>query len=137
MSQYTNLKDPEYLSNNSDVIFEYFSDNVRKIEMEEVAVVIFTTVNRNAGCAIFEALTNKKVHDYIADKDIGDLLGFTIGVGFKKSLDSNDYNIHDASINFIMKDSNNCIHDVDHEDIINCLDIITKKAISILQSKNC
>ncbi len=135
--KYSNLEDPEYLSNNSDVIFEYFSDNIRSIEIKgEGHVITFTTVNRGAGCAIFKAITGKKVDEYIDanDEDIKNLLGFTIGVGLKKSSNSNDYNIHDASINFIMRSSNNCINDVGHEDIINCLDIITKKAISILQS---
>lgn len=137
VGKYAKLKDTTYLSNNIDCpIFEYFSD-FEKMESEDTVGVYFTTNNRVAGCAIFEALTSKEASDCINDDEENEgmiFTGFTIGIEFEKPLDPDNYSIYCATIAFTMEDEDGLYYNVDHQDIDNCLNVIVKKAISILQS---
>ena len=135
VGKYAKLKDTTYLSNNINCpIFKYFSD-FEKMESENTVGVYFSTNNRVAGCAIFEALTNKEAFECINDEDDEGMIftGFTIGIEFEKPLDPDNYSIYCATIAFTMKDEDG-FYDKDLQDIDNCLNVITKKAISILQS---
>lgn len=139
--EYIKLKNPENLSDESgkSPIFEFFNDcEIMEDCDRKIKGVYFSTDNCSAGCAIFKGLTNKEVDTVIENIDDEDkemeFVGFTIGVEVENvNLHSKDADLRTATIALTMEDEDG-LHDILHEDIDNCTNIIMKETKSVLYS---
>lgn len=138
--EYIDLKDPTHLSGElgKSLIFNYFTDSETMSTSDDtVEGVYFTTDNRAAGCAIFKALTNKEADECIRAIDDDDqnasFVGFTIAIEMKKPAnpDERSTQLRCATIAFTMEDEDG-LHDILHEDIDNCIDILVEETETIL-----
>mgnify|MGYP001044902596 CR=1 FL=1 len=138
--EHIKLKDPAHLSdeNGKSLIFNYFTDS-ETMDTADNAIegVYFTTDNRAAGCAIFKALTNKEADTCIQAIDDDDrkasFVGFTIAIEMEKPAnpDERSTQLRCATIAFTMEDEDG-MHDILHEDIDNCIDILVEATETIL-----
>ena len=139
--EYIDLKDPAHLSGElgRSLIFNYFTDSETMSTSDNtIEGVYFTTDNRAAGCAIFKALTNKEADECIKaidddDKD-SSFVGFTIAIEMEKAAnpDERSTQLRCATIAFTMEDDDNGLHDILHENIDNCIDILVEETETIL-----